>query len=381
MSKFTQIFQYTGKKQIISYVLIAMIIVFGLDGITRTYQYFGTTCTFLESDVYPNLEYFEKKQICNDARMIKSIHTPLTELIPNQHTSTNNINNFGFRGPDITLEKPEDVYRIFLLGSSTTRGNGSTGDNTTISGFLQKYLEQDNLPVKIEVINAGINAYFSLWEKQLIENKLLEFDPDMIITYSGFADLDTSIEYHKGEKYEISLVDKTIEKIHEIIPEYQSLEALRKLQADFRKDIQIQEINSEINTERIKTSEVPEKVQFWKQRWFEICELGTKEGFKTVIFLQPIAGSGNKVLSETENMAYEKNVKNYVNEYEKFSVEINELDQKCSGAKDLRYVFDEYSHTIQYDGIHTVDEGNKIIAKNIYESILPIIQNKIEMSK
>ena len=61
MSKFTQIFQYTGKKQIISYVLIAMIIVFGLEGITRTYQYFGTTCTFLESDVYPNLEYFEKK--------------------------------------------------------------------------------------------------------------------------------------------------------------------------------------------------------------------------------------------------------------------------------------------------------------------------------
>ncbi len=372
-----QVFQYTGKKQIISYVLIISIIIFGFEGGMRAYQYFGGTCIFLESDVYPNLDYFEKKQICEDARMIKSKHVPLTEHIPNQHTSTFNINNHGFRGPDISLEKNEETYRIFIVGSSTTRGAGSTDDSTTIAGFLQNYLEQDDLPIKIEVINAGINAYFSLWETELIEKKLLKFKPDMIIAYSGFADLDTSLEYHHGKEYQISLVDKVVEKTYEIVPDVQSLQVLRKIQADFRKDTQIQEINSNVNNqERIKSVETQEKVQLWKQRWIDNCELGSKNNFDTLIFLQPIIGSGNKSLSEIENIAYEKNTKYYIKEYEKFASMINDLNNSCSGAKDLRNIFDEYSHTIQYDGIHTADEGNKKIAEEMYKLVLPIIQNK-----
>jgi lysophospholipase L1-like esterase len=380
ISKIKKVFQYTGKKQIISYVLIISIIIFGFEGIIRAYQYFGTTCTFLESDVYPDLDYFQKKQICEDGRMIKSKHVPLTEHIPNQHTSTFNINNYGFRGPDISLEKDEKTFRVFVVGSSTTRGAGSTNDSSTIAGFLQKFLEQDNLPIRIEVINAGINAYFSLWEKQLIQNKLLEFKPDLIIAYSGFADLDNSLEYHKGKYYEISFVDKMIEKTYEIVPEYQSLQTIRKIQADFRKDTQIQGVNSEINDpELIVSSEISEKVELWKQRWIEVCELGIENNFETLIFLQPIVGSGNKILSDFENTAYEKTTKHYVKEYEKFAMEINDLNTRCLGAKDLRGIFDEYSHTIQYDGIHTADEGNKIIAKNMYELVKPIIQNRINL--
>jgi lysophospholipase L1-like esterase len=376
--KIKQVFEYTGKKQIISYAIIASIIIFGLESGTRAYQYFGGTCTFLESDVYSNLDNFQKKQICDDARMIKTIHTPLTEHVSNQHTSTFNINNYGFRGPDISLEKDEKTYRIFIVGSSTTRGAGSTNDSTTIAGFLQNYLEYENLPIKIEVINAGINSYFSLWETKLIENKLLKFKPDMIIAYSGFADLDTTLEYHHGKKYEISLVDKVIEKTFEINPEIQTLQVLRKIQADFRKDIQIQEINSNVNNqEYVKSIETQEKVQLWKDRWIKNCELGIKNNFDTVIFLQPISGSGNKILSEIENTAYEKNTKQYVKEYEKFASMINDFDDICSDAKDLRYIFDDYSHTIQYDGIHTVDEGNKILAEEMYKVILPIIKSKI----
>ena len=378
ISKIKQVFQYTGKKQIISYVLIISIIIFGFEGGMRAYQYFGDTCIFLDSDVYPNLDYFQKKQICDDARMIKVKHVPLTEHIPNQHTSTFNINNYGFRGPDISLEKNDEIYRIFIVGSSTTRGSGSTDDSTTIPGFLQNYLEKENFPIKIEVINAGMNAYFSLWETELIEKKLLKFKPDMIIAYSGFADLDTSLEYHHGKKYQISLIDKAVEKTHEIIPEIQSLQVLRKIQADFRKDTQIQEINSNVNNqEHIKSVETQEKAQLWKQRWMDNCELGSKNNFDTLIFLQPIIGSGNKLLSEIENIAYEKNTKHYVKEYEKFALMINDLNNSCSGAMDLRNIFDEYSHTIQYDGIHTTDEGNKKIAEEMYKLVLPIIQNRI----
>ena len=377
LGKFKQIFEYSGRKQIISYVLIIMIIIFGLEGITRGYQYFGTTCTFLETDVYPDLDYFEKKQICEDARMIKAKHVPLTEHIPNQHTSTFNVNNYGFRGPDITLEKPDETFRIFTVGSSTTRGAGSSSDSTTMAGFLQYYLEKDDLPVRIEVINAGMNSYFSLWESELIKNKILKFSPDVIIAYSGFADLDTGLEYHKGKKYQTSIIDKIIEKTFEISPEIQSLQVIRKVQADFRKDTQIQALDPVLDDPiSLKSSETTEKVQMWKDRWIEICNLGKEKNFDTLIFLQPIAGGGNKILSDMENAAYEKTTKYYVNDYKKFALELNELNNHCTGVKVLRNVFDDYSYTIFTDGIHTVDGGNRLVAEEMYSMVLPIIQEK-----
>ena len=38
---------------------------------------------------------------------------------PNQQFPTLNINSYGFRGPEITIEKPDNVYRIFFIGGST----------------------------------------------------------------------------------------------------------------------------------------------------------------------------------------------------------------------------------------------------------------------
>ena len=47
------------------------------------------------------------------------------------------------RGPDITQDKPNDTYRIIIIGGSTVYGSGSTSDKTTIPGFLQEKI--DNL--------------------------------------------------------------------------------------------------------------------------------------------------------------------------------------------------------------------------------------------
>ena len=149
------------------------------------------------------------------------------------------------------------------------------------------------------------------------------------------------------------------------------------MQADFRKDTQIQALDPVLDDPiSLKSSETTEKVQMWKDRWIEICNLGKEKNFDTLIFLQPIAGGGNKILSDMENAAYEKTTKYYVNDYKKFALELNELNNHCTGVKDLRNVFDDYSYTIFTDGIHTVDGGNRLVAEEMYSMVLPIIQEK-----
>jgi len=332
----------------------------------------------MNTDVHPELSDFQKKQICDDFYYITTKHDALPRFIPNQHTSTININNFGFRGPDISFEKPENTYRIFVLGSSTTYGAGSSHDSNTISGFLQQYLDEENLPIKIEVINAGKSSFFSLWETQLIKTKLLGFNPDLFIVYDGWGDIDSSMEFHLGKTYETSLVDDAIENAAEVIPFYKSPEIIRITQARMRQDIApAVEANS---TFQFDGTTVPQKVQFWKERWNEICLLGKEKGFDTIIILQPLAGSGNKQLSKYEKIAYEKTTKHYVPYYHQFADALQELDDSCNDVKDLRFVFDSYEQTLLYDGFHAVDEGNKIIAREMYELVLPIIQTKISMN-
>ncbi len=63
------------------------------------------------------------------------------------------INSLGFRGPEITREKPEGMFRIVALGASTTYGI-YVSDEYTYPYQLEKKLDEKFGSDKIEVINA-----------------------------------------------------------------------------------------------------------------------------------------------------------------------------------------------------------------------------------
>ena len=341
----------------------------------RVYAYVDVTCKLMDYDVYPELSYLEKKQICADFYYIHTKHLPFPHYIENQHTSTFNINNFGFRGDDISYEKPENTYRIFVVGGSTTLGAGSTNDDTTIPGYLQTFLNQKDLQYNIEVINAGISAYFSLTETNLIKNKLINFKPDLIIVYDGWNDIETDIENHLGETYQISFIDNSIQNLNKIIPDYQSPKILRTIQA------KIKQMNMDKDTVSgfsFDGTKIPQKIELWKERWSEICKMGNNDGFDVIITLQPLAGSGNKQLSEQEKLFYEKRMIHYMDYYSLYAETLIELNDYCTNVKDLRFAFDDYSDTILYDGGHVVSKGNKIIANEMTDIILPLIETKIK---
>ena len=234
---------------------------------------------------------------------------------------TININSLGFRGDEFSKIKPDRTYRIFMVGSSPMFGYGATSDETTIPGFMQKFLSKTDFGFDIEVINSGVQAIRSDTELELVKRNLITFSPDLIIIYDGWNDLRSNIS--------------------------------------------------------------PNEL---KENWKDACEIGNENNFNTVISLQPIAGFGNKKLTEQE-LEYVKFGKNYskklliesLSVYQHYAKNLSEI-KICAKTIDLRNVFDNETETIYSDQGHVFDQGNAIVAKSLYDAILPIILKNKEFN-
>ena len=106
------------------------------------------------------------------------------------------LNSRGFSGPEFSSIKPPDTYRIFTLGGSTTFGNDQYYSETW-PGYLQQIFDGEELGVNVEVINAGIPAYSSTPEYQMLKTRLIHYQPDLVIMYDGWNDLKANTPIDK----------------------------------------------------------------------------------------------------------------------------------------------------------------------------------------
>lgn len=88
---------------------------------------------------------------------------------------------------DLRLPKPAGVYRIFLVGGSLVYGVGAPSQDRTISAYLERMLNERVLwpGRRVEVFNAGVCGWTSTHERILIENRLSEWAPDMVLALTG----------------------------------------------------------------------------------------------------------------------------------------------------------------------------------------------------
>jgi uncharacterized protein YjbI with pentapeptide repeats len=214
-------------------------------------------------------------------------------------------NHHGLRSSEFEKENPDNIFRIFTVGGSTTFGNGAV-DSETWPVYLQQIIDKKITGQKIEVINAGASGGGTVVEYKFIKTRLVSFDPDLIIMYDGWN-------------------------------EFQAFTPV-------------------VNT--IKN-------------WESVCKLGNNEGFDTIIVVQPLPLTGNRVLTEQEIInsfpvfQYLKKSQQYVDGFE-------ELDDVCTKTADFRRIFDYVQEPIYYDNGHTMSFGNKVIAENIFSVISPI---------
>ncbi|HOK57140.1 MAG TPA: hypothetical protein PKV21_04450 [bacterium] len=99
-------------------------------------------------------------------------------------------NNQQFRYPENLDKKKINEIRIFITGGSAAWGCLMPDNKSTISAFLEE--EFKKFPDKnyfFRVINAACGGYHTTDERIWIFNRITEFEPDVIISYSGYNDI------------------------------------------------------------------------------------------------------------------------------------------------------------------------------------------------
>ncbi len=102
------------------------------------------------------------------------------ELVPKIKFGNININSDGFRGPEYSLKKPANTFRIVMLGDSETFSIMLPYQDT-VSAQLEDILNKNSRSLHYEVLNFGLEGYNTFQELEQLKAKGLKYGPDLII--------------------------------------------------------------------------------------------------------------------------------------------------------------------------------------------------------
>jgi hypothetical protein len=113
---------------------------------------------------------------------------PIYRFPPNTSTASGLVTNqFGLRGPPLTLAKPSKTVRIAFLGASTTINSHyypfSYPERVTY--WLSRFAAANRFDVHFEVLNAGREGINSEDIPAIVRYELLPLDPDIAVYYEG----------------------------------------------------------------------------------------------------------------------------------------------------------------------------------------------------
>jgi lysophospholipase L1-like esterase len=113
-------------------------------------------------------------------------YAPMPGPLPNGHI---NAQQFRYRR-DLATPKPPRTCRLFVVGGSTAFGAGASSNETNVAGYLERILNsaRPQWDCQFEVVTAAACAWCSTHERILIENRLVDFQPDIVVALSGCND-------------------------------------------------------------------------------------------------------------------------------------------------------------------------------------------------
>ena len=290
---------------------------------------------------------------------VPNVLTPFVGTGPRPGKNNNAyVNSMQFRAAtELAIPKPPNIFRIFITGGSTAFGSGAPSQDKTIAGYLSEMLNrQPTSSVQYEVFTAANPAWASTHERIVIENRLSELEPDMILSFSGNNEvhwglLGRDVLWFRtyADEFFWGLVN-TAYKIawHTPMPEV-----------------------VKVNTDPVPPHLVAERLA--KNVRLSSYVLSLK-GIPYLFFLQPTLAVTKKILTEREHSFLHK--KDY------FVKCYDEIDSRLKSVKidnfsfvNLSSVFDHVSgkEDIFIDSYHFGDKGNELVAGRIVAHLKQII--------
>ncbi len=126
-------------------------------------------------------------------------------------------NAFGLRGSEVSLKKPENTYRIALLGDSFAFGWGVEEEKTFARVIEHELNRLSNSGKQIELLNFGVPGYSTFQEVTRFEEVGFEFEPDAILVFYVDNDkgLPNFLKHPDSDKQSSLLpVPKFVKQLH-----------------------------------------------------------------------------------------------------------------------------------------------------------------------
>lgn len=293
---------------------------------------------------------------------IPTLPVPFVGAAPrpgNYHSA--NINAHQLRSPrELQLPKPPGVFRIFLTGGSTALSVGAPSDEETIAGYLENRLNASTsagAKRHYEVFTMASSAWASTHERIMIENRLSEWDPDMVISFSGNNDVhwglrgdnvfwfrtmaDEFFWWMMNKSFRLAGFGRLPKGVDELRPNLSPVLVAERLKK-----------NVAIGTYALSGGKIP-----------------------YVFFLQPTLPVSRKALSRNEQAVMAgytpEKLKYFRQSYDLFDQRLSTLRASNFRFVNLAALFDQKSseETIFIDAYHFGNRGNEIIADRMFEAL------------
>ena len=291
---------------------------------------------------------------------VPNVPTPFVGTGPQPGTRGNaTINRQQFRSTrELPARKQAGVARIFITGGSVAFGSGAPSQDRTIGGYLERELNRGVIEPRFRVYTLANPAWASTHERILIENRLSEWQPDLVISFSGLNDV------HWGQMGRDVMWFRTY---HDhffwslTIPHFVSWAA---------------EASSTCRRPEIEPVDPPlVAARLAKNVQLATVALRMRDSHYLFV-LQPSLYTTGKELSPRESARLNRQNRAY---FQHASQEIRDrmgsLREEGFSFLDLTPVFDEVKEDVFLDNVHPGDRGNELIARRLAETVRRILES------
>lgn len=308
----------------------------------------------------------------------------------------------------------EDHFTIFILGGSTVAGHGSSCNDKTFAAVLEQKLRAVN--PNIDVINAGVPGYYSVQEFHQLANEILYFKPDLVLIFDSINDFIYEPIEFEGltntyfiSKYQaklFNLLDQTnsfgwsarnflynATKFTEytytrFVLQYGMSFFMGKTGATWKNDL-VTNVKREV-----KTKELPNNIPDYTDEGFEKMLdkkvndylhyiqmsrfISEASGVKFKYIIQPALYVDQKMMTEDEKYALSLIKYAFYNKYhydvlkradyywKQLKFRAGELNVDYADFQDIF----KGHNDVYIDNLHYTDNGNKIIADNLFKFLM-----------
>jgi hypothetical protein len=359
------------------------------------------------------------------------------KLVENQSNPYWQINAQGFRDRDpVPLVKPPEEIRIFLLGSSTAFGYGSSGNQNAIAEALELRLKDrlqqqqkapqlyrpDILPLEeparaealkkpakiksgdYRVINAAVPGYASGNQLAQLALQIIKYKPNLIVVLNGYEDLmltgdktatqlPQSEEYlNDASSYFLASVNKFLQPVEEYSYLVQVLQNSVLKPQDVTQDTIVfanktgQEL-AEIAPQ--DKTELQRRIERYFSNQKQIVTIATGAKADLIFATQPeITGRNPSRLTPTEGEIVTQLGRTYIqaikDNYPRFvgaNQYLANLYPKNVTAIDLYHLSNNYPSPSFIDGIHLTENANAMVAEQFYYAIASLPKMQVALKE